>query len=279
MSNRAVSHESRSAADGKWEHDPLTTRLRSGLPLLGIWGRREFRIRYRQSALGFLWSIVQPAAMLAVFGFVMARVLKVGSEGYPYISFVYVGLVPWTFVATSLSTGFGSLVSATPILGKVYFPREIIPLAVVAASAVDLLIGTGLLVVVLVVQGVGLSVTLVAVIPVYVVLALWVGAVTVLGAVITVFIRDLRLAIGLLLQLMFIASPITYPASLLPESVRWLKTVSPMIVIVEAMRDAALRRQWPAWGSLAAHGLIAAVILLGSIIYTRSVEPRIVDVA
>src|SRR5579862_886383 len=123
----------RMAVDGRWEHDRLDRRIRGALPLLRAWTRKEYNVRYRQSLLGLAWSVLQPLAILAIFGGIMSGVLHVGSDGVPYVSFAWAGLVPWTFVASVLAMMVQSLITAMPIAGKVYFPREIVPLAQVCA--------------------------------------------------------------------------------------------------------------------------------------------------
>jgi ABC-type polysaccharide/polyol phosphate export permease len=110
------------------------------------------------------------------------------------------------------------------------------------------------------------------------VLLTWVAAVSVLGALTTVFVRDLRHALPLLVQLVFIGSPVMYSTTLLPHRLRWINSVNPIAVIVDATRDVALRHTWPRWDLLVAHGAVALALLAIAISYARSVEPRVVDV-
>jgi len=180
----------RAAADGRWEHDRLLDRLRGELPLLWAWTRKEYSVRYRQSVLGIAWSVVQPLATLAIFGGVMAKILHVSTNGVPYVSFAWSGLVPWTFTSAVMLITAQSLINAMPVAGKVYFPREIVPLAQVCAFAIDLLIGTAILVVIVAVQGIGISYHIVALVPIFAVLIIWVSAAATLVATVTVFLRD-----------------------------------------------------------------------------------------
>lgn len=271
--------EPRQAQDGRWHAESLWSRVRGELPLVAMWGAREYRIRYRQSALGFAWSIAQPLALLLTYGAVLSLVLHVGSEGFPYISFAYAGLVGWGFVANAISAGFPSTLNATSLTSKVYFPREVIPLAVIVASTVDLAIGTAILLGATIVQGVGLSVTAVAIIPLDLMLIAYVAAMAMVGGALTVFIRDLRHVLPVALQVFFFATPIMYPASVVPEGWRWVNQLNPVAVVVESTRDAVLRHVWPDWRALAIHGLVALVAMVLAVAYTRSVEPRLVDLA
>ena len=267
------------AADGRWSHDPLARRVRKALPLIAMWGRREYHIRYRQSALGVAWGVAQPAALLLTYGVVLSLVFKVPSEGLPYISMAYAGLVSWTFVANAISAGFPSMMAALPLISKVYFPREFVSLAVTASAGVDLAIGTTVLLVLVVVQDVGLGVTALALIPIDLILVVDVAAVAVVGSAVTVFVRDVRHVLPVALQVVFFASPVMYPASLVPSSWRWVNSVNPIAVVTEATRDAVLRHQWPNWPLLGVHAITAVALLVLAIAYVRSVEPRLVDVA
>jgi lipopolysaccharide transport system permease protein len=268
----------RTAVDGRWEHDPLLRRIHRQLPLLAVWTRREFRIRYRQSALGVTWSILQPLAMLAIFGAILKGVLHVSSEGYPYISFAYAGLVPWTFALNGIGTAVPSVMNAAPVAGKVYFPREVIPIATVGVSAIDLGISLVLFAVILAVQGVGFSYHLVAMIPIFAVLAIVVLGLGILGGMVTVFFRDLRYAVPLILQLLFIATPIMYPPSLFHGKLAEVNRINPFSVIVTAVRAVSLAKQWPDWSALGVVAAAGMVLLVAVLFYTRSVEPRLVDI-
>ncbi|MFZ0665645.1 MAG: ABC transporter permease [Acidimicrobiales bacterium] len=268
----------RTAVDGRWEHDPLLRRVRTQLPLLAVWTRREFRVRYRQSALGITWSIVQPLATLAIFGIILRSVLHVSSEGYPYISFAYAGLVPWTFALNGIGTAVPSIMNAAPVAGKAYFPREVITIATVGVSAIDLAISTALFFIIIGIQGVGFSYHLIAMIPIFLVLAIIVLGLGIFLAVLTVFLRDLRYLVPLVLQLLFIATPIMYPPSLLKGKLAIFARINPFAAIVDAVRQVALAKQWPDWPLLGVHAAIGLVFLFVVLLYTRSVEPRLVDV-
>lgn len=268
----------REALDGRWARDGLMIRLRSILPLLAAWSRKEYSVRYRQSLLGVAWSVVQPLALLAIFGTILTRVLHVSSGGAPYISFAYAGLVPWTFVASVLQITTVAMLTAGPVITKVYFPREVIPLAQVLAFTMDLAIGSCILLVILLVQGVGLSWKLAATPVAFCVLIVWMSAAAIFLSTVTVFIRDLRFAMPLFVQLLFFGSPIMYPAQLLPPSVAWVNTVNPIAVVVTSVRATAIRHAWPAWTPLLLQGIAAACALALALAYLRSLEPRLVDV-
>ncbi len=247
-------------------------------PLLTTMVRRELRVRYRQSFLEMAWSLVTPVVVLAVYGVVLTQFFGVGGDGVPYLSLVWIGMVAWTMFSTAVGTGVHSIVGNADLVSKVYFPREVLPLSVVGASLFDLCIGIAVLVPLLAVQVRSVSVTALAVVPVGVLLLVWTAAATVLVAVVAVFIRDLVHATRLLLQVGFFATPVMYSASDLPSGFRALHDANPLAVCIDAWRDALLHQQWPDWTLLGLHAVAGALLLAGSVAYTRRVEDRMVDV-
>ena len=256
----------------------LIARERAAWPLLRVWSLREFRARYRQHALDVFWGVLSPVVTMATYGVVIVLGFKATVPGIPYLSFAWTGMVLYTFFATALAAASASLVYSSHMITKVYFPREVVPLAVVGASVLDLVIATGILFALVMIQGIGLSVTALAIVPVYLVLVLWTAALSVFAASLTVFIRDVGQAIALLLRVVFFACPVMYAFTILPQSLWWTAKVIPLSFLIEATRDAVLRHVWPNWGVLAIHGLIAAALLVLAVAYTRSVESRMVDV-
>jgi lipopolysaccharide transport system permease protein len=256
----------------------LRRRVRDELPLLRLWSYRVFHSRYRQSALDVAWSVLNPVVILAIYGFVFTTAFDVDGDGLPYLSFAWAGLVVWTFFSSSIQSAAPSITFAADTISKVYFPREVIPLAEVVAGSVDLAIGLALLVAQAQVQGLSISVHVVAIVPVVLVLVAWTAALSVVAATTSVFFRDLRPTIGLIVRAGFIATPIMYPVSLVPDSLQWTMDVNPAAVLMESVRDCVLRGTWPDWTLLGLHAATALVLLVGSIWYTRAVEHRMVDV-
>lgn len=255
----------------------LTRRIRSGWPLLRLWTGRELRSRYRQSWLRSGWSVIQPVVLLITYGWVLVEVLDVGDGKVPYLTFAWAGLVPFTFVAQALGQGVGSIRYEGHVISKVYFPREILPLSVVGAACMDLAVTTAILVVVSWFQLGPPSVHLVALVAVDLVLVVWVAGLTTLAATITVFRRDLAHAMPLVLRVLFIISPVMYPASLLTERAPALARINPLTVIIEGTRAAAVEGRWPDWGPLAAQGVVATAVLVLALAVVRRTEARMPD--
>jgi lipopolysaccharide transport system permease protein len=246
--------------------------------LLLQWARRDFNVRYRQSLLGPVWSIVQPAMLLLFYGLLFVQALGVESDRGPYLVFAWCGLTAWTFFSSALSGGSSSLLNAQSILSKVYFPREIIPLGGVLVAAVDLAISTSVLLLLIGVFGVGYHLSLMGLIPLYLILVLFVGALTVFGATLASFGRDLLHALPLLLQLAFIATPVMYPTRLVPARYAWIHQANPIALVIEQVRRVVLDGRWPE-ALPTALGLVGALTaLLLAVAYLRSVEHRLPDV-
>jgi ABC-type polysaccharide/polyol phosphate export permease len=239
---------------------------------------REFRTRYRQSTLDIAWSFVTPIAVMAVYGIVLRTAFGVDGDGIPYYVFAWSGMVMWTFFAGGLGGATPSLIIASDLLAKIYFPREILPLSVVGASCIDLAIGLVTVVVLALIQGTGLGITAMASVFAVVLLLIWTSALAVLAAAVAVFVRDVNHLVQLLLRIGFFATPIMYPVSVLPEQWRWTASVNPVAVSIEALRDTLLRGEWPDWPLLAVQALVGGALLVCGVLYTRSVESRMADV-
>lgn len=256
---------------------PFRARVTSMLPMLRMWTHRELRARYRQSFLRAGWSVVQPTALLVTYGWVLTEVLSIGQESIPYLSFAWCGLVPFALVQSSLGPGVSSIQANGSLISKIYFPREILPLAEVGAACTDLLASVPILIVLSWVQIGPPTVHTLAIFPALAVLVMWVAALTVLSATATVFRRDLKHAMPLLLRILFIVTPIMYPITAFGEAAEKASLLNPLTVVIEVMRDGTLRHQWPRWDLLALQGLAGAILLVVSILVVQRTERRMPD--
>jgi len=234
-------------------------------------------VRYRQSVLRSGWSLLQPLTILATYGWVLTAVLDIKPEDAPYLTFAWAGIVPFTFFAQSLSQGVGSIQQAGSVISRIYLPREVFPLSVVAMSGVDLLIMLATLIVVAWIQVGPPTMHLLGLIPVGLVLLIWTVVVTVAAAGLTVFRRDLNFAVPLAMRVLFIVTPVMYPASLVAEQSEWLVRLNPLAVVVEGVRSSVYRAQWPDMQLLGAHFVVAVLCLLVVSIGFRRAEPRMSD--
>jgi lipopolysaccharide transport system permease protein len=201
---------------------------------------RDVKVRYKQTAIGAAWAILQPLLGMLIFTLVFRRLASLHSDGVPYPIFAYCALVPWTFFSTALTQASQSLVTNEKLVTKVYFPRLVIPLAAVGGVLVDLGLATIVLVVLMLVYGVAPSVGLVTV-PLLVLIAS--AAAVGLGAffaALNVRYRDVRYVIPFLVQLWLFVTPVAYSINLVPGRWRWAYALNPMVGVVEGFRWAFL---------------------------------------
>jgi lipopolysaccharide transport system permease protein len=252
--------------------------LVSAHDLLREWTGRTLQARYQQSLLGWLWAIVQPAAQTLILAMVFTRVLPVDTGDTPYLLFSYAAMVPWAFLATSLSDMATSIVDNMNLVTKVYFPREALPIASMLARLLDFGIAFALLVVLACYYQVPLLSPALLVLPI--VVALQIVLIAGLGLALAagnVFVRDVRSLLVLGTQLWFYASPVIYPVDAVPESFRRYYLANPMAGIIEAYRAVMVRGEMPD-GSLVVAGVTAAtVFVIGYSVFKRA-EARFADV-
>jgi lipopolysaccharide transport system permease protein len=238
---------------------------------------REVKVRYKQTALGVAWVLLQPFLTMVVFSIFFGRLAGIPSEGVPYPVFTFCALLPWQLFAGGMSGAANSLVQNQALITKVYFPRIAIPLASVATALTDFAVGLLMLAALMAWYGVAPTAAVVT-LPAFLLLALAAALAAGLWlAALNVRYRDVRYTIPFLVQLWLIATPVAYPASLVPERWRWAYGLNPMAGVVEGFRWALLGRRPPGpmlWVSVAA----TAVLLVGGAYYFRRVERSFADV-
>ena len=241
-----------------------------------IW--RDVKVRYKQTLLGVAWAVLQPLLTMVIFTLLFGRLAGIQSDGIPYPIFAYAGLLIWTFFANAITNSGNSLVSSSNLITKIYFPRMIIPGAAVGACLIDFLISFVILVPLMIYYGIGVSATLVM-LPVLIALAtlLAIGVGMWLSAL-NVRYRDIRYAIPFLTQLWMFASPVIYPASLIPEKWRWILMLNPLTGIIENFRIAIFGGRSFQWNSLAVSTAITFMLLIYSAYSFRRVERTFADI-
>lgn len=241
-----------------------------------VW--RDIKVRYKQTALGVAWSVLQPFLTMVVFTIFFGRLAKVPSDGVPYPLFSLAALVPWTYFATAASNGASSLVGNQHLIAKVYFPRVLVPLAAVVMPVVDLTVSFGMLVVLMAWYHV-VPTAAMFLLPAYVALGVVTAvAVTLWTSALTVRYRDVRYLLPFVIQTWLFVSPVAYPASMVPERWRLLYALNPMATVVEGFRSSLLGTPGPGFMAPIAVAT-AALALVGGAGYFRSVEGSIVDLA
>lgn len=245
--------------------------------LLWQWIRRDFIVQYRQSLLGLAWSVVQPLLLLALYGVVFVKVLRVHPPQGSYLVFALCGLAPWGFVATALNRSSTSLLTSSTVIRQVYFPRVIVPLASTGVTTIDLALSTAILLIIQAVTAGQLHASTLALIPIYLGLLLLMAAVGIVVAMVAALVRDIRFVIPLLLQIGFIATPIMYPQGLVPHRYAWVYDLNPVGRIIGAVRSAVIVGHWPSAALLVSIVATGAVALGLAVCYGNAVEDRLPD--
>ena len=202
-------------------------------------------VHYRQSLLGVTWAVLQPLLMMTIFTVVFTRLTRIASEGAAYALFVYVALLPWTFLASAVTNATGSLVDHTQLITKVYFPREILPLTYVTAAWLDFAIGLVALGALMAWFRVPPTPAVLYLVPLLGLLGAWALSISLLFAAAQVRWRDVGMATPVLVQLWMFVSPVIYPLDVVPAAWRPLYLLNPLAGIINGFRDVLLRGERP----------------------------------
>ena len=246
--------------------------------LLIMWTLREIKVRYKQSVLGAAWAVLQPVALMLTFTLLFSVFAQVPSEGVPYPIFSYTALVAWTFFSTSLTFAIPSLVNSLNLVTKVYFPREILPLASVGAAFVDFAVASVVFVALLLWYQVPPSWALLWVPFLILLQVVLVLGVVLPSAAINVFYRDVRFIVPVALQLWLYATPIIYPIQMVPSALRPLYALNPMVGIVDSYRRVILHGQMPELGYLSISAVVSVFLFAVGYLYFKHAEGVFADV-
>ena len=238
---------------------------------------RDVKVRYKQTALGAAWAILQPLFMMLIFTIFFGRLAGIASEGVPYPLFALAGLVPWTFFSNSVTASSNSLVGSANLITKVYFPRLIVPAAAMLAGLVDFVLAFLLLVGLMIYYRVSLTLNVLFLPVVILLTALFGLGVGTWMSALNVKYRDVRFALPFLIQLWLFVSSVILPSSSVPAKYRWILILNPMSGIIEGYRSAlfGLPFDWPAIGIAS---LITAVVLFYSAYSFSRVEKSFADI-
>ena len=239
---------------------------------------RDIKVRYKQSALGIAWAIIQPLSATVLFALIFSRFVKIPTGGIPYPVFYYSALLPWTFLSASVSFGVPSLINNMNLVTKIYFPREILPIASVIACFVDFLIASVVFVGMMIFYRVpvGFSILLVPLI-VAVQVLLTLGIVLVSSAL-SVFYRDIRFVVPVGLQLWMYATPVIYPVSAVPERFRAIYMLNPMAGIIGVYRTIVLSASFPEAKYLLVACLVSTGLFVLGYRYFKRAEMEFADI-
>lgn len=239
---------------------------------------RGIKARYAQSILGIGWAIIQPLFTTLVFTIVFGGLADVDSDGMPYILFSYLALWPWNYFSGTLNESANSLVANAGMITKVYFPRLILPLAAIFSKLLDFIISFVILLVLLiyfkVVPGLGL-----VFLPILLIQLLMtsLGIGMILSAM-AVQYRDVKYALGFIVQLLLYGAPVVYSTTAVPEQYQFLYSLNPMVGVIEGIRAMFLSRPMP-WEWIWPGAIVAVVLFVFGLFYFRKMERVFADVA
>ena len=246
--------------------------------LFGILAGRDIRLRYKQTALGVIWVVLQPILASGIFAIIFGLLADLPSGNVPYFVFAFAGLLPWNLFSQSLSRAGGSLVSSREMISKVYFPRMILPISSSLAVLVDFFVSLAMMLIMLLLYQLPLTTRLLW-LPILILINLffaigisfWISA-------FSVYYRDFVYALPFLIQAWMYASPVAYSSTLVPEEWLWLYSLNPMVGVIEGFRWALLDQgEFPAISLLIGFIVGFITLLLGAFIFRR-IERSFADV-
>ncbi len=252
-----------------------------------FWGRRDLlwhmtvrhlRGQYKQSVLGYLWAFVNPLSQMIIMSFVFATIMRFRSEGdVPFALFLFVGLLPWIFFSTALASATDSVVGASSLVTKVYFPREVLPTAAVFTKIVDLGLGLVILAGIMIYYGHAPESTAVWVPLLFIIQLLFTLGLSYPLAALNLFFHDVRFLVGVALTLWFYLTPVIYPLSIVPSKYSFIYDVNPNALFIDAYRRVILHGQVPSMEkTLVGLGISVATFLVGYYLFKR-MEPHFAD--
>ena len=269
---------------------PLVIEPREGYVQIGwreLWDARELfyflawrdlKTRYAQTAIGASWALMQPLLSTLIFTLVFSYLAKVPSDGLPYPLFAFAAILPWSLFARSLERSTLSVVTEGGLIKKVYFPRLIIPISSTFINLVDFGVGMLILIGLMVWYQVVPQWTVVF-LPLFVGVALLAAlSVSLWLSALNVKYRDVASVVPLITQLWMFASPVLYPASLVPESIRWYYGLNPMAGVIEGFRWTLFGKTAPDWSMVGVSLAVVMVSLMGGLMFFRRVERTFADV-
>ncbi|MGH9940785.1 MAG: ABC transporter permease, partial [Pyrinomonadaceae bacterium] len=236
------------------------------------------KVRYKQSLLGVAWALLQPLSLMLIYTLVFSVMAKIPTEGTPYPIIAYTGLLLWSLFATALTGATSGLVSHSHLVTRVYFPREILPLTYVIAAAFDFAVASTLLAGLMAYYRMPVTVNAIYALLIVLILICFVTAVSLVFSALQVRFRDVGVAMPLLLQLWMFASPVVYPLGVVPQHLRWLYSLNPMVGVVENFRQVILHGVPPDLYTLGLSALISLILLPLSYIYFKYVEATVADI-
>jgi lipopolysaccharide transport system permease protein len=245
--------------------------------LVLVFARREISVRYRQTVVGLLWVLLQPLITTAIFTLVFVFFIRIPDQGGSYPLFAFAGIAVWQYFTRIVTEGGGSLVTSRALITKVSFPRLIVPLVAPIAAGVDCLIAILALVLLTTLFGAHLSWTVIFAPFVILAVGVFGYAIVLWLAPLNAVYRDIGIVMPFVIQIAMYLSPIVYPATLVPEKIRWLYELNPVAVMVDSMRWVVLGTNAPSLAGIGVFAVATVLLFWGGTNIFRSMEGNLVD--
>lgn len=241
---------------------------------------REIKSRYKQSVMGYFWVILNPFFQILIMSFVFSTIMRVptaANANTPYIVFLYVGLLPWSLFANSLTSASGSIVSNAGLITKVYFPRTILPISTIFAKIIDFMFALTILIAFMIIYQVPINLNIIWVIPIFFIQQIFTLGLSLFLAAINLIYRDIQYLLSLIISLWFYLTPVIYPTDIVPDKYKLIFKLNPMSVITNAYRQAILAGGVPNLNSLSIALAVSFLTLFLGFKYFKKLEKTFSD--
>ncbi len=239
---------------------------------------RDVKVRYKQTAIGTAWVILQPLVTMLIFTAIFGILVRVPSEGLPYSVFLYTALVPWSYFSEAISRGGGSVVANTNLISKVYFPRLVIPIASIATPVIDFVLSFIILLGLITWFNIRPTWAIVTLPLFFLFTVMTALAVSLWFSALNVRYRDVSYTIPFVIQIWMFASPIIYPMGIIPFKWRLLYSLNPLVGVITGFRWALLGKGSPDFWTMGISIVAVLLLLIGGILYFRRMERTFADI-
>lgn len=247
--------------------------------MLALWVWRDVKVRYIQSALGIGWAVFPALSQMLIYTLIFGQLVRIDSDGAPYALFALTGVIPWVYFSQSINNVASSIYGAGSFLQKIYFPRIILPISAILDRGFDFAISLIVLFIILAVSGASANYNVLFLPLLILILMMTSLGYGMLVAAVVVHFRDLLHMMGYFTTFLMYCSPVVYPVSLVPEHLRLVYALNPMVGVIEGFRAALLSTRPMPWDLIAIGGAVALVgILVGGLYFART-EHKFADVA
>lgn len=240
--------------------------------------KREIATRYKQSILGYFWVIINPLSQMLVMTFVFTKIFRVQTWNIPYPLFVYAGLLPWILFTQSLSHSTNSIVGNLSLVKQIYFPREVLVLATILAKIVDFFLASIVFIIFMLYYRQPFHFSILWFVPIFIIQFVLTFGLSLILSAFNVFYRDVQYLLNLILLLWMYLTPIYYPVEMVPDKFRFIYSLNPMSVLINAYRHIVFKGTSPKLTSLGIAFLVSLVVFLVGLKIFKKLENLFADV-